>query len=63
MVAPQLMTRLFDLTIEATEEAIVNVLASATTLVGRNGLTAHALNHDLLHQALTTPFPQSQETR
>ncbi|MGB7358570.1 MAG: P1 family peptidase, partial [Mycobacterium sp.] len=42
MVAPQLMTRLFDLTIEATEEAIVNALVAATTVTGRNGLTAHA---------------------
>jgi D-aminopeptidase len=67
MVAPQLMTRLFDLTIEATEEAIVNVLTAATTLTGRNGLTAHALDHDLFRQALAdaTPhqFPQPQETR
>lgn len=57
------MTRLFDLTIEATEEAIVNVLTSATTMTGRNGLTAHALDHDLLRQALTTPFPRLEETR
>ncbi|MDZ4235174.1 MAG: P1 family peptidase, partial [Dietzia sp.] len=54
MVAPQLMTRLFDLTIEATEEAIVNALVAATTVTGRHGLTAHALDHQLLRQALTT---------
>lgn len=52
MVAPQLMTRLFDLTIEATEEAILNAMVAATTLRGRNGMTAHALDHDLLRQAL-----------
>jgi D-aminopeptidase len=67
MVAPQLMTRLFDLTIEATEEAIVNVLTAATTLTGRNGLTAHALDHGLFRQALAHPtphqLPQPQETR
>jgi D-aminopeptidase len=57
MVAPQLMTRLFDLTIEATEEAIVNVLTSATTLTGRNGLTAHALDHNLFRRALALPTP------
>ncbi|MGB7358189.1 MAG: P1 family peptidase [Mycobacterium sp.] len=59
MVAPQLMTRLFDLTIEATEEAIVNALVAATTVTGRNGLTAHALDHNLLQQALTP----TQESR
>jgi D-aminopeptidase len=50
MVAPQLMTRLFDMTIEATEEAIVNAMVAATTLRGRNGMTVHALPHDLLRQ-------------
>lgn len=59
MVAPQLMTRLFDLTIEATEEAIANALVAATTVTGRNGLTAHALDHHLLQQALTP----TQESR
>ncbi|NOP95831.1 P1 family peptidase [Mycolicibacterium fortuitum] len=52
MVAPQLMTRLFDLAIEATEEAIVNALVAADTMTGRGGLTAHALDHKLLHSAL-----------
>ncbi|WP_209923499.1 DmpA family aminopeptidase [Mycolicibacterium lutetiense] len=52
MVAPQLMTRLFDLAIEATEEAIVNALVAAETMTGRGGLTAHALDHKLLHAAL-----------
>ena len=52
MVAPQLMTRLFDLTIEATEEAIVNAMVAATTLTGRNGLTAHAIDHTLLCKAV-----------
>ncbi len=52
MVAPQLMTRLFDLTIEATEEAIVNAMVAATTLTGRNGLTAHAIDHTLLGKAM-----------
>jgi D-aminopeptidase len=53
MVVPQLMTRLFDLTIEATEEAIVNAMVAATTLTGRNGMTAHAIDHTLLQQALS----------
>jgi D-aminopeptidase len=48
MVVPQLMTRLFDLTIEATEEAIVNTLVAAETLTGYRGFTAHAIDHTLL---------------
>ena len=38
--------------IEATEEAIVNCLVAAETMVGRDGITAHALPHDLLVEAL-----------
>ncbi|MDH6197793.1 D-aminopeptidase [Mycobacterium frederiksbergense] len=52
MVAPQLMTRLFDLVIEATEEAIVNALVAAQTLTGPDGRTAHALDHKLFRSAL-----------
>lgn len=55
MVAPHLLTRLFDLTVEATEEAILNAMVSATTLTGRGGVTAHALDHTLLRQALGNP--------
>jgi D-aminopeptidase len=39
---------LFDATIEATEEAIVNALIGAVTMTGRDGITAHALPHDRL---------------
>lgn len=52
MLAPQLQTLLFDLTIEATEEAIVNALVAARTMTGYRGTTAHALDHDLLRQAM-----------
>lgn len=55
MVAPQLMTRLFDLTVEATEEAIVNCLVAAHTTTGPGGVTAHSLDHALLRTALVTP--------
>ncbi|HEX5937623.1 MAG TPA: P1 family peptidase, partial [Actinomycetota bacterium] len=41
-------TPLYWATIEATEEAIVNALVAADTLVGRDGITAHALPHDRL---------------
>ena len=64
MVAPQLMTRLFDLTIEATEEAIVNALVAATTLTGHNGVTAHALDHDLFQDLFRQDlFRRHQEIR
>ncbi|MGW5095476.1 DmpA family aminopeptidase [Streptomyces nodosus] len=54
MLAPQLQTMLFDLTIEATEEAIVNSMVAARTLTGRGGVTAHALDHDLLTKAMAS---------
>jgi D-aminopeptidase len=44
---------LFDATIEATEEAIVNALVAAETMVGRDGITAHALPHDRLLEVMT----------
>jgi D-aminopeptidase len=43
---------LFDATIEATEEAIVNALVGATTMTGRDGITAHALPHDRLLETM-----------
>jgi D-aminopeptidase len=44
--------RLFDAVIEATEEAIVNALVAATTVVGRDGITAHAIPHDRLVEVM-----------
>jgi D-aminopeptidase len=43
---------LFDATIEATEEAIINALVAATTMTGRDGITAHALPHDRLRDVM-----------
>lgn len=43
---------LFEATVEATEEAIVNALCAAETMVGFQGHTAHALPHDLLRAAI-----------
>jgi D-aminopeptidase len=43
---------LFDATIEATEEAIVNALVAAETMTGRDGITAHALPHDRLLETM-----------
>jgi D-aminopeptidase len=46
--------RLFDGVIEATEEAIVNALVAAETMVGRDGITAHALPHDRLREVMAS---------
>ena len=43
---------LFDATIEATEESIVNALVAAETMTGRDGITAHALPHDRLLETM-----------
>jgi D-aminopeptidase len=44
--------RLFDAVIEAAEESIVNALVAATTVVGRDGITAHAIPHDRLAEVM-----------
>ena len=43
---------LFDAVVEATEEAIVNALLAAATMTGRGGITAYALEPDLLLDAM-----------
>jgi L-aminopeptidase/D-esterase-like protein len=43
---------LFLATVEATEEAIVNAMVAARTMVGVNGYTAYALPHDRLQAVL-----------
>jgi len=47
------ITDLFWGAIESTEEAIANALIAAETMTGRDGVTAHALPHDLLLQVMT----------
>ena len=46
------MTPLFEATIQATEEAIVNALVAAETMTGINGNTVYALPHDRLREVL-----------
>lgn len=48
MVANAAIDSLFEATAEATEEAIVNALLAADTMTGRDGITAHALDHERL---------------
>ncbi|MEZ4568807.1 MAG: P1 family peptidase [Thermomicrobiales bacterium] len=43
---------LFEATVDASEEAIVNSLCMATTTVGRDGNTVHALPLDRLAELL-----------
>ena len=54
MLSDAFIDPLFHATIEATEEAVVNALVAAETMTGRDGITAHALPHDLLVEALDT---------
>ena len=51
-VANARMTPLFDAVVEATEEAILNAILAASTMTGKGGTTAHALDHELLLAAL-----------
>ena len=53
MVPDASITPLFWGAIEATEEAILNALVAADTMVGRDGITAHALPHDRLLEIMT----------
>lgn len=48
------MDALFEATVEATEEAILNAMVAAETMVGRDSLTVPALPHDRLQAALRT---------
>lgn len=41
------LTTLFDAVVEATEEAVVNALFAAEDLTGANGVTIHAMPHEL----------------
>jgi len=51
-VGDRVIDRLFEGVIESTEEAIVNALVAAETMVGRDGVTAHRLPHDRLRAVL-----------
>ena len=49
---PHRMDPLFEATVQATEEAIVNALVAAETMTGVNGRTVIALPHDRLREVL-----------
>jgi D-aminopeptidase len=46
------ITPLFEATVEATEEAIVNAMVGAKTMTGRDGHTVTALPHEELQRLL-----------
>ena len=52
MVPDGQINPLLEAVAEATEEAIVNALVAAETMVGRDGITAHALDHDRLRKVM-----------
>jgi D-aminopeptidase len=52
MVANDQMNPLFDATVEATEEAIVNALVAAQTMTGADDHTAIALPHERLREVM-----------
>jgi D-aminopeptidase len=56
------ISELFWGAIESTEEAICNALVAAETMTGRDGITAHALPHDALIDAMTR-YGRGPETR
>ncbi len=46
------ISELFWATIEATEEAIINSLVAAQTMVGRDSMTFHRIPHDRLVEVM-----------
>lgn len=46
------ITKIFEATVDATEESIVNALVAARDMTGRDGNTAYALPHDALRDIL-----------
>ncbi|HTK75620.1 MAG TPA: P1 family peptidase [Gemmataceae bacterium] len=52
MLPNERMGGLFDATVQATEEAIINALVAAETMTGRDGHTAPALPHDRVRELL-----------
>jgi L-aminopeptidase/D-esterase-like protein len=46
------MNFVMDATVDATEEAIINAMIAATTMIGANGTTIHAIPHDQVRSIL-----------
>jgi L-aminopeptidase/D-esterase-like protein len=52
MLPNERINPLFDATVQATEEAIINALVAAATMTGRDGHTVQALPHDRVREIL-----------
>jgi D-aminopeptidase len=52
MVSNNRISALFEATVQATEEAIINALVTAETMTGADGKTVAAISHDSLRAAL-----------
>ena len=52
MVVDDHINPLLEAVVEGTEEAITNALLAAETMTGRDGITAHALDHDRLVEVM-----------
>ena len=52
MIEPPAMTALFEAAAEATEEAILNAMTMAETMIGQKGRTSHAIPLDRLQDAM-----------
>jgi len=52
MIAPPAMTALFEAAAEATEEAILNAMTMAETMIGQKGRTSHAIPLDRLQEVM-----------
>ena len=52
MLANDQMDSLFEATVQATEEAVVNAMIAAKTMTGINGYTVEALPHDRFREVL-----------
>jgi L-aminopeptidase/D-esterase-like protein len=52
MMANDAINPIFEATVQATEEAIVNAMVAAETMTGADGVTTYALPHDRLREAL-----------
>jgi L-aminopeptidase/D-esterase-like protein len=52
MLSNDRINGIFDATVQATEEAIINALVAAETMSGVNGRTVEALPHDRLRAVM-----------
>jgi L-aminopeptidase/D-esterase-like protein len=52
MISNQRISALFEATVQATEEAIINALVAAETMTGADGRAVQAIPHDRLREAL-----------